>query len=50
MLPRFDHNATYLWAIYGLGAFGLVAMTLGVILKARAARKRLERMESLDKS
>lgn len=50
MLPKLDHNAAYIFAIYGLGALGMAAMTLSVMLKARAARKEFERMENLDKS
>ncbi|MGH1420800.1 MAG: hypothetical protein ACRBEQ_03210 [Hyphomonas sp.] len=50
MLPELDHNAPFIYAIYGLGAFGVFAMTLGVVLKARSARKKFERAEALKKS
>lgn len=50
MFPKFDHNASYIFAIYGLGVLALASMTVVVVFKARAARKQLERMEQLDKS
>jgi heme exporter protein CcmD len=43
-MPEFDKNAAYIWACYGLGALLITALTLQVILAARAARKRLSAM------
>jgi heme exporter protein CcmD len=40
-MPEFDKNAAYIWACYGVGALLISALTLQVILAARAARQRL---------
>lgn len=43
-MPEFDKNAAYIWACYAIGALFILGLTLQVVLAARAARKRLEKL------
>lgn len=45
MLPEFDKNAAFIWACYGLGALMICATLITVLLKARAAKAGLARIE-----
>lgn len=47
MIPIFDHTAPFIWAAYGLSALVLAALIAFVAIRARAAKTRFERMESL---
>ena len=47
-LPNLDKNATYIWACYGLGLVLIGGAVIGVMLKARAAKATLERMNASD--
>ena len=47
-LPHLDKNAAYIWACYGLGLVLIGGAVIGVVLKARAARAALERMNASD--
>lgn len=46
MLPEFDKNAAFIWACYGLGALMIGVTIIAVMLKARAARAGLVRIEA----
>ena len=50
MIPGFDHTAPYIWAAYGLAALTLGALVAVVLLRARHARLRLERLQSEDEA
>ena len=43
-MPEFDKNAAYIWACYAIGALLILGLTLQVLLAARSARKRLEKL------
>jgi heme exporter protein CcmD len=45
-MPEFDKNAAYIWACYAVGALLILGLTLQVVLAARSARKRLEKLSS----
>ena len=47
-LPDLDKNAVYIWACYGLGLVLIGGAVIGVMLKARAAKAALERMNASD--
>jgi heme exporter protein CcmD len=47
-LPNLDKNAAYIWACYGLGLVLIGGAVIGVLLKARAAKAALERMNASD--
>lgn len=46
MLPQFDKNAAFIWASYGLGVLMIGVTILTVMLKARAAKANLARLEA----
>ncbi|MEZ5998566.1 MAG: hypothetical protein R3B98_07730 [Hyphomonas sp.] len=46
MLPVFDKNAAFIWAVYAIGASAILITALIVILKARASKAALERTEA----
>lgn len=48
ILPHLDKNAAYIWACYGLGLVLIGGAVIGVMLKARAAKSALERMNISD--
>jgi len=43
-MPEFDKNAAYIWACYAIGALLILGLTLQIVLAARAARKRLDKL------
>ncbi len=43
-MPEFDKNAAYIWACYAIGALLILGAALQVVLAARSARKRLEKL------
>jgi heme exporter protein CcmD len=47
-LPHLDKNAAYIWACYGLGLVLIGGAVIGVVLKARAAKSALGRMNVSD--
>lgn len=47
-LPNLDKNAAYIWTCYGLGLVLIGGAVIGVVLKARAAKSALERMNADD--
>ena len=47
-LPHLDKNAAYIWVCYGLGLVLIGGAVIGVMLKARAAKAALERMNASD--
>lgn len=46
MMPAFDDTAPYIWAAYGLSALVLGTLVAIIILRARAARRRLARLQA----
>ena len=46
LLPDLGKNAAYIWACYGLGAFLIGGAVVGTVLKARAAKAALKRMQA----
>ena len=46
MLPVFDHNAAYIWTIYVIGLAVPAALLVYAVLKARSAKRRLERLQA----
>ncbi len=46
MLPRFDDNAVFIWAIYLLGMAVPILLGVYAMVKARLARRRLERLQA----
>jgi len=48
LLPDLDKNAAYIWVCYGLGALLVGGTVIGVVLKARAAKAALRRMQTGD--
>tara|TARA_R110002020_G_scaffold83397_1_gene206711 strand:+ start:124629 stop:124793 length:165 start_codon:yes stop_codon:yes gene_type:complete len=48
ILPDLGKNAAYIWACYGLGALLIGGAVIGVVLKARAAKAALQRMQIRD--
>jgi heme exporter protein D len=46
MLPDFDSNAAFIWASYAVGLLLIGSAMLGVMVKARAARTQLVRIEA----
>lgn len=49
MIPVFDDNAAFIWAIYLIGFAVPVALAIYCGLRARLARRRLERLQGSDK-
>jgi len=45
MLPDFDKNAAYIWAVYAIGATAILVTALIVVFRARASKAALERAE-----
>jgi len=45
MLPVFQEHAPYIWAAYGLAALTLGGLIAAILVRARAARGRLERLQ-----
>ena len=48
LIPDLGKNAAYIWACYGLGTLLIGGAIIGVVLKARAAKAALERMQASD--
>ncbi len=48
LVPAFDKTAPYVWAAYGLSALVLVAVAVWILIRARKARRRLDRLERDD--
>jgi hypothetical protein len=46
MLPDFDSNAAFIWATYTVGALFIGGAMVSVMLKARAAKTQLIRIEA----
>ncbi|MEZ5953733.1 MAG: hypothetical protein R3C13_05430 [Hyphomonas sp.] len=46
MLPDFDKNAAYIWAVYAIGASAILLTALIVILKAKASKAALAKAEA----
>ena len=44
-MDGFDHNAGYIWAIVGLGLFIPAALAVYVVVRARMAKCRLNRLQ-----
>ncbi|MCF6328249.1 MAG: hypothetical protein L3J02_00390 [Henriciella sp.] len=44
MLPEFDKNAAFLWAITGLGLALPILLAIYAAVRERLAKRRLERM------
>lgn len=45
MLPQFAEHAPYIYAAYGLAALTMGGLIAGIVLRARAARAKLERLQ-----
>ena len=45
ILPTFAEHGPFIWAAYGLSAFTLGGVIAIVLIRARMARERLERLE-----
>lgn len=45
MIPSFDHTGPFIWAAYALSALVLGGMIAAIVLRASAARARLERLQ-----
>ena len=50
MLPAFEQNAAYIWAIYAIGALVPVGLTVFALVRARIAKRRLDRLQAEGKS
>ena len=50
MIPSFDDNAAFIWAIYLIGFIVPVGLAIYCGLRARLARRRLERLQAETKS
>ncbi len=48
MVPAFDDTGPYIWAAYGLAIAVICALAAITLVRARAARRRLERLQSED--
>ena len=48
MLPEFDKNAAFIWAIIGLGLALPILLALYAAVRERLAKRRLERMRETD--
>ena len=46
MIPDFDHNDAFLWAIYGLGFSVPLLLTAYALLRSKLARGRYERLRA----
>jgi hypothetical protein len=46
MLPVFEQNAAYIWAIYAIGAVVPVGLTVFALMRARLAKHRLDRLQA----
>lgn len=46
MLPEFDKNAGYIWAIVIIGFMTPLLLSVYVWLRAKAAKARLDRLEA----
>lgn len=44
LLPDFEKNAAYIWACYGIGLILIGGAAIGVLGKARRAKRRLARL------
>ncbi|WP_158085685.1 hypothetical protein [Henriciella aquimarina] len=49
MLPQFDDNAAFIWAIFAIGLTVPALLGLYAGLKARFAKRRLERLQASEK-
>lgn len=49
MFPAFDHTGPYIWAAYALAALVIGGLVAIVLVRARAARRRLERLQAEDR-
>lgn len=47
LIPDFDRNGPYIWAVYILLGVVLGSMALWTLLRARAARRALEDIEAM---
>jgi len=45
MLPQFDKYAPFIWWGYAIATFILLSLIVGSILRAQAAKKRLDALE-----
>jgi len=48
MLPEFDKNAAFIWAIIGLGLALPILLATYAAVRERLAKRRLERMREAD--
>lgn len=48
LLPDFGKNAAYIWACYGIGLALIGSTAIGVVVKARSAKRRLARLKGDD--
>lgn len=46
MLPEFTSNAAFIWAIYSIGLAVPAALFVYAALRARLAKRRLERLQA----
>ena len=46
MLPVFEQNAAYIWAIYAIGVVVPVGLTVFALMRARMAKRRLDRLQA----
>ncbi|WP_018149216.1 heme exporter protein CcmD [Henriciella marina] len=46
MLPVFEQNAAYIWAIYVIGFIVPVGLTVFALMRARIAKRRLDRLQA----
>lgn len=47
-MPEFDKNAAFIWAIFALGVALPILLALYAAIRARSAKKRLERLQNED--
>lgn len=50
MLPTFEENAAFIWAIFAIGLAVPALLAVYAWLKARFAKRRLERLQAGEKS
>lgn len=46
MLPVFEQNAGFIWAIYAIGAVVPIGLFVYALFRARIAKRRLDRLQA----
>ncbi len=46
MIPVFEQNAAFIWAIYAIGAVVPVGLFVYALIRARIAKRRLDRLQA----